>query len=458
MKPNLLWIFCDQLRTQSLSCNGEPNLETTNLDRLASEGVNYATAVTPCPVCTPARAAVVTGQYAPKTEVHYLGDLLEPGTRTAAHIFRDAGYRTSYVGKWHLASTQNAVGHNAGMDFWVHPKLRGGFEDWMGFELSNNFWKTAYCTDDRMWPPKWIEGYQTDRLVDLSLDYLKGLGRNQPWFHVLSVEAPHHGADEEGRDKVQVGELTHSRHPAPGHFEAAFQSVPVELRANVPEELNAVATSQQREYLAQIASLDEQVGRVLDWLEESGQAEDTVVCFFSDHGEFGGSHGRFQKGSFLDESALVPFMIRYPGVLPTGQTVRAPVSLVDLLPTCMDLCGLPAEPHLQGYNLATTAMGQTPHPRKASLIHWFGNIRYGTSEGSDRYHAIRTEDALLACGENHWNTRLYCLPQDPYQLQNRFEDPECAGLRHDLLQLLKAEIVHSGEKVPAYVESPVTPR
>ncbi len=283
------------------------------------------------------------------------------------HRLPTGGYRTSYVGKWHLASSQNIIGHNAGADYWVHPKLRGGFEDWFGFELSNHFWRTHYCTDDSMWPPKVLDGYQTDRLTDLSLDYLDSVAvkLTQPWFHVLSVEAPHHGSDEHGVTRCQVGEYVHARHPAPPAYEARFAPEELTLRDNVPATHEAVARSQQAQYTAQIANLDDNVGRVLAWLDERDLMSRTLVCFFSDHGEMGGSHGRFQKGCAYDESLRVPCLIRQPGRVPPGNYGR-PINLVDLFPTCAGLCGVPLPQR----------MPRLKDARQAALSQWFGNPRY----------------------------------------------------------------------------------
>ncbi len=395
--PNVLWIFCDQLRYHSLSCSGDPNIDTPNIDRLAREGAAFANAYTCCSVCSPARAAAMTGQFPNVNGVRYLGDLLTPERRTVAHAFRAAGYRTSYVGKWHMASTQNAFGHNEGADYWVHPLLRGGFQDWFGFELSNHFYVTRYCTGESIWPPKMLEGYQTDRLTDLSLEYLSGAAARpgQPWFHVLSVEAPHHGKDDKGVERVQVGEQWRTRHPAPPEYEAMFRPEDVELRGNVPESHEAVARSQQAEYYAQIKNLDDNVGRVLGWLEESGLSENTLVCFFSDHGEMGGSHGRFQKVCVYDESIRIPVLMRLPGAIPAGTAVEAPFSLVDLLPTCASLCGVPAPADVQGLDYGPLLTGgRAAPPRDAALVQWFGNVRYNAA-GRPQYQVPRDPHSRL---------------------------------------------------------------
>jgi arylsulfatase A-like enzyme len=453
---NILWIFADQLRWHSLAANGDPNVATANLDRLASEGVSFDMAVATCPVCTPARGAVMTGQYCHTTGIRYLGDLLPPSQRTVAHAFRGAGYRTSYVGKWHLASAQNPFGHNEGAEYWVHPLLRGGFEDWFGFELSNHFWATRYSTNDSMWPPKLLEGYQTDGLTNLSLEYLDGTAcrLDQPWLHVLSVEAPHHGRDSKGVASVTVGDRTHTRHPAPPEYEARFCPTDIQLRANVPEDADAVARSQQAQYCAQIANLDDNVGRVLGWLDETGLADTTLVCFFSDHGEMGGSHGAFQKGSPYDESIRVPMLMRLPGVLPAGTRLDAPANLVDIFPTCAALCGMPVPARVQGMDLSSLACAGDPSTataRAGALVQWFGNPRYHP-EGlpGNQWRALRTARYTYAVAEGDWGM-LFDNEADPFQMDNLFDNADHHALQCRLHLLLCAELLRAGEPVPGFV-------
>ena len=149
--PNVLWLFSDGLRYHALSCNGDPNIQTPHLDRLAAEGVRFTEAFSHYPVCMPMRAGLVTGQYAHINGLRVHGDLLPPGSHTVAHSFRAAGYRSSWVGKWHLAGEHglNMLGRGwQGEDFWVDPQLRGGFEDWYGFNLSNHYYRTIYSHGD----------------------------------------------------------------------------------------------------------------------------------------------------------------------------------------------------------------------------------------------------------------------------------------------------------------------
>jgi arylsulfatase A-like enzyme len=451
---NLLWIFVDQLRYHSLSCHGEPNVRTPHIDRLAEEGASFTHAVSTCPVCTPARGAVMTGQYGHTSGIRFLGDLLPPSQPTVAHAFRRAGYRTSYVGKWHLASAQNPYGHNEGAEYWVHPLLRGGFEDWFAFELSNHFWRTRYCTGDSMWPPRELEGYQTDALTDLSLDYLSGTaeGLDQPWFHVVSYESPHHGSDRDGVARVQVGRHAHARHPAPPQYEARFDPAELTLRPNVPPDHEAVARSQQAQYCAMIANLDDNVGRVLDWLDESGQADRTVVVFFSDHGEMGGTHGGFQKGRPHAESLRVPLLVRCPGLLSRGLRVAPPANLVDIFPTSAALCGVPVPAGVQGLDMGPLLRGGPVHClREGTLSQWFGNPRYNReADPGQQWRAVHTERYTYAVWQGGGGL-LFDEERDPYQQANLFDDAGSTGLRRHLHGLLRGEMLRAGESVPEWL-------
>lgn len=450
--PNLLWIFVDQLRFQSLSCNGDPNVETPNLDRLAAEGVSFTRTASTCPVCTPARGAVMTGQYPSTNGIRYLGDLLPPGQPRVADSFRQAGYHTSYVGKWHLSSQQNPVGHNEGAEYWVHPLLRGGFEHWYGFELSNHFWRTRYATGDLMWPPIELKGYQTDALTDLSLNVLqKAIRSGQPWFHVVSFEAPHHGSDQNNCSLCTVGDKTHTRHPAPPEYEAMFPPENIRLRENVPEDFEDAARSQQAQYCAMIKNLDDNVGRILDWLDEQQLQGETLVVFFSDHGEMGGSHGAFQKCSPYAESLQVPCILRRPGHLPAGLKSSSPANLVDLFPTSAAHCGLPVPGTVQGLDLGPVIGGAPGTLRPASLSQWFGNPRYGNHGGLAiewRGLLSPTHSYAVYADGRRW---LVDDQNDPQQMENLSGKPEHAAIERKLYQQLCDQLQVAGESVPDFV-------
>ena len=433
-RPNLLWLFCDQLRYHALACNGDPNVLTPNLDRLARGGVRCTRTVSHYPVCMPFRAGLVTGQYAHVHGLRVQGDALPPRRRTIAHAFRQAGYRTSWVGKWHLA------GEHGARDFWVDPALRGGFQDWYGFNVANDYYRCCYCHGDAPEPIP-LRGYQTDALTDLSLRYLSDTARTseQPWFHCLSVEAPHHGIGRDGRDG----------HPAPPEYEARFSPAAVELRGNVPPHLRPRARTKLAGYYAMIANLDHNVGRVLDWLEHSGLAGSTLVVFFSDHGELAGSQGFFGKYRPYDEAVRIPLLLRMPGILPAGTVYDEVVSGLDLFATCAGLCGVPLVAEQQGLDHAPALRGGSA-VRGEALIQWLGGSRSAWDDGY-LYRAIRTRRYTYCVGPDEPFRLLFDNQEDELQRTNLFGRPQAAALQARLHRRLCNAVTQSGEPLPAFL-------
>ena len=442
-RPNVLWLMCDQLRYHALACNGDPNVQTPNLDRLARDGVRFTNACTSYPVCTPARGALVTGQYNHVNGVARHGDLLSPDRRTVAHAFRQAGYRTAWVGKWHLGSAQSGDRISSGYDCWVHPLLRGGFEDWYGFDYSNQFYETYYTTGEQIYPPHKIEGYQTDGLADLTLDWLTRSAehRDRPWFHAWSVEAPHPGGGP-GRTNVPGG------HPAPDDYINMFDPAALVLRENVPPDWHDRTRTQLVGYYAQVANIDRNVGRILSRLDELGLAENTVVMLFSDHGEMGGSHGLREKYHTYDESVRIPLIVRYPRAVPPGRTSDAMASIVDLFPTTAGLAGVPVPPEVQGLDLSGELCAQPGPRRDAVLIQWVDYALYNFQE--DLYRALRTQRYTYEINETG-RERLFDNEADPWQMHDLGADGAACDAIGDMRRLLRAEMTRAGDAPPAWI-------
>jgi len=448
-RPNVLWIFADQLRHQALGCNGDPNVRTPHIDRLAREGVTCETAVSHYPVCMPFRAGLMTGQYAHVHGCRVHGDILAPDTHTVAHTFREAGYRTSYVGKLHLASTNSDW--STGNEFWVPPRMRAGFEDFFGFDLSNHYYNTHYCTGDVCKGIK-IDGHQTDGLTDLSLSYLteQAFPSAQPWFHVIAYEAPHFGGGN-GRNRFPG-------FPAPPEFEALYEPAELQLRPNVPDPDAPLLREKSAGYYSLISHMDHNIGRLLALLEEKGALDDTLIVLFSDHGEMLGSQGRFNKETAYDESIRIPLIFRMPRRLQPGWTCPGVFSGVDIYPTTVGLCNLPLPSHVQGMDLSMALQGQPGPRRTEALVQWLGTTMYGW--GDWPYRAIRTErhtycvsapETGVAHGR-HFRL-LYDNEEDPCQLHNLFDDPAARELQDGLHSRLCHSILGSGEELPAFMQS-----
>lgn len=447
-RTNLLWLFPDQLRHHALGCYGDPIARTPVMDRLAAEGVACDLAVTQCPVCMPFRGGLMTGQYGHVNGLRVHGDLLTPEYPTVAHAYRDAGYRTSYVGKLHLASTNsNWV---TGEEFWVHPRLRAGFQDFFGFDLSNHYYNTHYCTGYDCQRLK-VEGHQTDGLTDLSLKYLSetAIPSGKPWFHVVAWEAPHPGGGN--------GQNRYPPFPSPPEYEELFDPQAMRIRENVPDPQEEKIRKRTAGYYAMVAHLDYNIGRILSLLEKTGQLDNTLIVLFADHGEMLGSHGRFNKEVAYDEALRIPLLMRLPGTLPAGTRYTNPVSGIDIYPTSAALCGVPASPEVQGLDLSASLCGRNGPTRSEVLVQWLGKTRYGW--GDYPYRAIRTPQHTYCVSakevheQNGGHFRLlYDNETDPYQLNNLFGKPEARELQQTLHAQLCRAIEDSKEPLPDFVK------
>lgn len=334
-QPNILWVLTTQWRAQATGYAGDPNARTPWLDGLASEAVDFTQAVTPHPMGPQARAALLTGQLCPANGVSGYWDALPvyvgqknpsggrvpPQGRTVAHALRDRGYATGFFGKWHLAERDRSapfVGEAHARQI-VPPERRGGFELWEGFEsgfLINDPWLHG----TRLPEPKHFKGYQADVLVQRAAEWLSRAGpiaRGQPYFCVVSLEAPH------------------PPYHAPAPRVAEVKPAEVKLRGNVPRggEIEKQARAELAGYYAHIEATDRAIGKLIAEVDLTG----TIVVFTSVHGDMHGSHGVFRKCWPYEESIRVPLLVRWPGgqgASIKGQVSRGvsndPVSLVDL--------------------------------------------------------------------------------------------------------------------------------
>lgn len=433
--------MADQLRYHALGSSGDPNVDTPNIDRLVAEGVRCTAAFSQYPVCVPFRAGLVTGLRATSNGTLRHGDYLKPGMNTIAHTFEKAGYRTSWTGKWHLGPESGAAMVTPegwiGQEFWVHPDFRGGFRDWYAFNLSNNYYETYVATGEKIAPVR-LEGYQTDALTDASLRYLSARPSDAPWFHVISYESPHPGWGGSPRSRL---------YPVPEPYESRFEPEDLTLRGNIPTAQETAAREQLAGYYRLIANLDDNVGRILDWLEASGMAEHTVVVFFSDHGEMGGSHGRRDKQVPYEESLHVPLVWRAPEALPMGVDYTHPVCGLDIFPTSAALCGVPVPERLDGLDLSAALVSDRAL-RDGVLVHW-EDTRFAF--GDHPYRALRSRTHTYVVARDEPFCLLFDHQSDPWELRNLFYAEGAKELRAGLHARLEALLKEAGEALPEYV-------
>jgi arylsulfatase A-like enzyme len=427
-RPNILWVFADQMRGHAMSCAGDVNVRTPNLDQLAQRGVRFTNACSSYPLCVPFRFTLLTGEYAHTRWIPALDWRMSPAERTIAHEFNDAGYHTCYIGKWHLDGSTTQGDAKAINRMPVAPNRRGGFREWHGFNLRNGFFDTCVFHGDDPTPVP-LGKYQTDGLFDITLDCLKERGQtpDDPFFMVLSVEAPH------------------PPHEAPEEYLERIRQRGVQARPNVSWETPADgleyppgcrwterwADSNNTGYYAQIENLDDNMGRLLAGLEEMGLAENTYVFFFSDHGEFLGSHGMRSKQDPREESINIPFIVHGPGI-ESGGVLDEAICTEDIYPTTLSLAGLEPPSPKPGLDLGTYLRGDIDQlPRDGVYLEMVEEHRPPMVFYKAPYRGIRTRTHLYAV-LNGAPWLLFDLTTDPYQQDNLVRSEEHAPLRREL--------------------------
>ncbi len=430
--PHVIYILSDEHAGMVMSHNGDPNVRTPAMDRLAAEGASFARAYANCPVCTPSRGTIFSGRHAHAGPVQGFFDVYKPSAPSTATILREQGYHTAYMGKWHCGVVHNqmppAVRENED-EYTRWPQrtpeyFRAGFQDWYGFEINNRPFKGFYYHEHET-DPRWMDGYQTDFLTDLTIDYLREYDRDEPLCCVLSVEPPHFPLE------------------APEDFKR-FDPDGITLRPNFTG--NNWSKEQVAVYLAMVENLDWNIGRLLDTIAEiPAFREDTLVVYISDHGDFMGSHRSLPlKVHPQEESIRIPAVFTPPTKSCPGDPWHIPptglrdelFSLVDLLPTTLGLLGIDVPSHVQGRDFSPALRGEPFDAPEDVLIEMSGVPRWGMDNTDWRgFVSRRWKYAFYETGHEV----LYDLDADPYEMNDLADtQPErCAECRTRLLELLR---------------------
>ncbi|MCU6791070.1 sulfatase [Paenibacillus sp. WQ 127069] len=445
-KPNVLWIFGDQLRAQALGLNKDPNVRTPEIDRLAQEGVHFNSAVAGTPWCTPFRGALLTGIYPHRSGIRGNHDGLPESIPTIAHSLKANGYRTCWIGKWHLAGRNQgnaeSVEEPSKDSLRIIPNhRRGGFEDWFAYENNNKPFDCWVHTDreDSTTESFRVPGYETDGLTDLLINWIEKRTRTddeKPFFAALSVQPPHSPYEAPAEDL--------RRHPANS----------ILFRPNVPD-VGWVREQAGRElsgYYAAVERLDWNLGRIREALDRLGIKEHTYIVFFSDHGDMHGSHGQFRKSCPWEEAIRIPFIIGGPDRLPGVSAVTdALINHVDIAPTTLGLCGIPTPGGMEGYDYSGIVTGrvhrkqqEAPDSAYLSLV-----VPSNVRDGMDRpFRGIVTRDRwkYVVLEQQPW--LLFNLNDDPYEQVNLAHIRRYHHIREPLHQRLLQWAAHTEDAFP----------
>lgn len=339
---------------------GEPHsdsMNAPNLDAFRKANFSMEQCTSNYPLCSPYRGILMTGLWPHQNGITRNWIQLGTNFESIGHAFDKAGYRTSYVGKWHLSGP----GHDR--EFVPAGAHRQGFQDWHVWGAVDKHISYSFTfnpdTGEKIQP----EGYQTTLMTDQAVKIIQEK-HDKPWMMIVSWHPPHFPVDD-----------------APEGDENYFANKEISLRPNVktgvsergPVRSREAITKFHRGYYAHIRAVDREFGRLLKTLDETGQADNTIVIFTSDHGEMAGSHGRMYKQVPHEESARVPFFVRYPGVTPKGKSSDALFASIDMYPTLCGLAGIAVPGHCKGKNFSATMRGRsTPESEVVFLMNQGG--------------------------------------------------------------------------------------
>ena len=451
-KPNILWITGEGVPVSALSCYGSKLIQTPNIDRIANEGMRFTNSFTTNALCAPSRATLLTGKYD-----HLNGMISNPADTTDGvtsptfdasqttfpKIMKAHGYQTGMVGKWHLPANPGRTG----FDYFVYKNGAGG-----PYYNPNGYFRNPRLGSDVI-EEKSYPGYITDNVTDLAIEGIKQF--TEPFLMMVQFFNDHRPWNPP-HSFEHLYENTHIPEPSTFWDDYSMRAAPAkEARMriadmpdfNPPQDL----TERQRQqwnyqkfmshFLETLRSQDDNVGRLLDYLDKSGLAENTIVVYTTDHGFFLGDHGWFDKRFMYEQAIRVPWMVRYPGQVRAGSVSADWVVNIDNAPTVLDLAGLPIPQEMQGRSLVPSLKGNTPQDWQTSMYYHY--YEFAPNHWVLPHYGIRTKRYKLISyyTVNEWE--LFDLEKDPDEMENLFEwagykvHPAYEAVANDLVQQLK---------------------
>ena len=461
-RPNLLFILTDQQRADSMACYGNDYIDVPNLNRLAEQSFVFENTYVSQPVCSPSRATLLTGTYPHSARVPSCNVPLPNDVPTIAEMVDDA-YRCAWLGKWHLGDEIFA---------------QRGFPEWVGTEDSyRRFYSSEerlshlseyhhFLVDRGLEPDRGVVGQKVfSRHFEASLqedltkavflgertaEFIRNAG-DDPFVAFVSYLEPHPPHTGPFNDMYDPAELpvgpAFRKKPEPNasllnRVMASYYTESEEYGYDLRTEVGWRAV--RARYWGNVSLVDRSVGKILDALEESGRADDTIVVFTSDHGEMVGDHGILGKCVMYEESVRVPLLIRAPFLSNEQTRVPGNFSHIDLLPTLMDLLHQPAPDHIQGKSRLPVMKGDATLVGNDVFIEWNGNNGHpipGEAEVnpamSTPWRSVVSADRWKLNLSNHDQCELYDLNDDPNEMVNRFDDPGQGGRVKDLKERVR---------------------
>ena len=458
--PNIIFVFADQMRAQATGYAGDPNVKTPYLDQLAGESANFVNATSNCPVCTPYRGCLLTGQY-PLTHGLFMNDLCLPDNgHSIGHELGRAGYTTAWIGKWHLD------GH--GRKAYIPRERRQGFDYWKVLECTHDYNQSQYYDGDDETPRFW-DGYDANAQTDDACAYIRedaGSGSSKSGRPSSRARSSADASESPFALFLSFGTPHDPYDTAPDDLKALYSAEELVLRDNVPAHRAEIARRQLEGYYAHITAIDRCMQQIDETLRDCGIAESTILVFTSDHGDMlesqwhtGGQRRGVRKQVPYDEAVLVPLLLRYPAKLgATRRQITTPLATPDIMPTLLTLAGLPVPSTVEGMDLSpllaaasvetegSRRSGGAASPARTGVLiasyHPFADWR--SARGGRPYRGIRTERYTFVRDRNGpW--LLFDNAADPFQLDNRVNQSAFAHIQSELDTELSAMLAEQND-------------
>jgi len=416
-RPNILYIMADDHAAHAISALGSTINKTPNIDRIASGGMRFTNCFVTNSICTPSRAAILTGKYSHINGVPVF-NRFDGSQPTLAKYLQASGYHTGMIGKWHLGSDPT------GFDYWNILPGQGVYHNPVLIEMGDK---------------KKHEGYVTDIITDSSIAFLDKRPKDKPFFLMCHHKAPHRPWQPDEKharmfENVQVPEPPTFNDDYATRSDAAREATmridrdlnKTDLKRDPPPGLSAVELKKwkyqryMRDYLACVASIDDNVGRLLEYLDKHNLAGNTIVIYTSDQGFFLGDHDWFDKRFMYEESLRMPFLVRWPGQVKPNTANAVMILNVDFAPTLLEAAGEKVPADIQGRSFLPLLHGETPADWRTSMYYRY--YHYPQDHRVQPHYGLRTHKYKLIFFNkiNQWE--LFDLEKDPHELKNVYAD------------------------------------
>jgi arylsulfatase len=461
--PNILWVCTDSQRFDTLQGLSNSVIRTPNLAKFMGESVTFTNTFVQTPICAPSRGSFLSGRYPHCTGLRANGLRIRADERLVTRTLADYGYECGLVGKLHLSPVadgrlENRIDDGYDVFEWSHDLTDSwpGQNKWRVWLAEQGVKLPPAPAKDGAWgmplDPKYT---QTAWCGEEANHFIRKQGLYGPWMMSVNIFQPHYPF---WPTEEYLSHYDPAKMPLPAYREGELSNKSTFERtdhngATGGRDLSFAKTSpadhqlNTAAYYAMIEQVDTAFGRMMQTLEETGQADNTIVVFMSDHGEMLGDHGIYYKGPyFYDCLTRVPLIIRWPGRFKAGLKVDALVEMIDLAPTLLEAVGIPATPGMQGQSLLGMLTGATTTHRDSVYMEYFdANMPFDVPP---MLTGVRTEDWKLVFYDKPRCGELYDLKNDPGEFTNAWDDPHHRDAREQMLQLLVSRMIGTTDPLP----------